>query len=404
MKVTLVDPSLFTWPYDAALAEGLRQAGNQVSIIGKALQTRPTGPASALLHETFYRHLAGANVKRLPRPVFLALKGLSHVRGLRRLQSALAKAPPDVIHFQWTPLPLVDRQFIPAFRRIAPTVLTVHDSAPFNGNPRSRLQMMGAVAIMQQFDRLVVHTEAAAKRLEAYGLPRRVIRCIAHGPLDVFEPALANKIPGERIRVLLFGRIKPYKGADVLLRAAAALPRDVLHRCQIDIVGEPHMDLTPLHDLIRDHDLAPHVRIDPRFIAESEIPGLLASADIVALPYREIDASGVLMASLAAGLPIVATRVGLFAEMLQDGKHGRLIPVDDANALAAALQSLVLDPELRLTMGANVRALRDQIPSWREIGETTTRLYRELVATGSVAATSRPLVPPQSDPSAPGEP
>jgi glycosyltransferase involved in cell wall biosynthesis len=402
MKVTLVDPSLFTWPYDAALAEGLRQAGNQVTIIGKAVLTRPPGPASALLRETFYRHLASAKAKRLPRPAFLTLKGLSHIRGMRRLQHALTKAPPDIIHFQWVPLPVVDRQFIPAFRRIAPTVLTVHDSAPFNGNPRSRLQMMGAVAIMQQFDRLVVHTEAAAKRLEAYGIDRDAIRCIAHGPLDLIEPTLTNKTPGQLIRVLLFGRIKPYKGVDVLLRAAAALPRDVLHRCQIDIVGEPHMDLTPLHDLIRDHHLAPHVRIDPRYVAESEIPGLLACADIIALPYREIDASGVLMASLAAGVPIVATKVGLFAEMLQDGKHGRLIPVDDANALAAALQSLVLDPELRVTMGANVRALRDQIPGWREIGEATTRLYRELMPAARAAA-ARTSVSKQPAPSTVGE-
>ena len=63
---------------------------------------------------------------------------------------------------------------------------------------------------------------------------------------------------------------------------------------------------------------------------------------MIVLPYREIDASGVLMTAISAGVPIVATKVGLFAELLEDGRHGRLIAVDDHQALARALDELVL--------------------------------------------------------------
>jgi glycosyltransferase involved in cell wall biosynthesis len=381
MKVALIDPSLFTWPYDAALSLGLHGVGHSVTIFGKPLLAADAGPAHGMLSQHFYRRLAQPRTRHLPRPLFLGLKGGSHIFAMRRLVRELAALRPDVIHFQWTPLPAVDRWFIPALRRIAPLVLTVHDSAPFNGAPRSALQMLGAVSILKQFDRLVVHTEAAARRLGTYGIAPERIVCIAHGPLGTLaeipaKPAAAVSGP---LRILLFGRIKPYKGSDLLLRAAAALPRELLRQCQIQIIGQPFMDLAPLEQIVRDENLGEHVQIEPRFVAESEVASILGAADIITLPYRDIDASGVLMTALTAGVPIVATRVGLFAELLEDGKHGRLIPVDDHLALARALEELIRDPQLRARMGAQVRALRDEIPDWTAIAAQTTQLYQELV-------------------------
>ena len=79
------------------------------------------------------------------------------------------------------------------------------------------------------------------------------------------------------------------------------------------------------------------------------------------------------------GVPIVATRVGLFAEILEDGKHGRVIEVDDHLGLARALEELVMNDGLRAKMGAAARQLRDDIPSWAQIAELTTQVYAELV-------------------------
>ncbi|HEY2736450.1 MAG TPA: glycosyltransferase, partial [Polyangiales bacterium] len=185
--------------------------------------------------------------------------------------------------------------------------------------------------------------------------------------------------PSARLRVLLFGRIKPYKGVDVLLRAACEMRHDALAKVSIHIVGQPFMDLAPFEATIREHGLSDHVKLEPRFIADEEVSSLLASADVITLPYREIDASGVLMTAISAGVPIVASRVGLFAELLRDGEHGRLIDVDDHVGLARALEELVLDDELRRRIGANVRALHDQIPSWDRIAELTSAMYSELI-------------------------
>jgi glycosyltransferase involved in cell wall biosynthesis len=385
MRVALIDPSLFTWPYDAELALALERGGHEVAIFGKPIDPSQAGPAYPLLRPHFYRLLDTELAKSLPRPVFLAGKGLLHVREMRRLLEALRSYRPDVIHVQWAPLAVVDRWFIGALRAIAPIVLTVHDTVPYNGNPRSYLQRLGAISIMRRFDRQVVHTQQAEQRLREYGLSPATIRRIPHGPMGVAPVLDAVELPprpaGAPLQILLFGRIKPYKGADVLVAAAAEMRRDLLAKCRIRIIGKPFMDLAPLQAAIDTADIGAYVNIEPRFVAEAEVAELLATTDIITLPYREIDASGVLMSCLSGGVPVIASRVGLFAEMLEDGKHGRLIDIDDHVGLARALEQLVADGELRARMSAEVKKLRDGIPSWSAIAETTAELYRELIGT-----------------------
>ena len=395
MKVALIDPSLFTWPYDSELALALARAGHEVRIYGKPPRAADTGPALELLEPHFYRELELPLAQRLPRPVFLGIKGLSHTVGMARLVAELRAFRPDVIHFQWAPLPAIDRLYLPVLRRIAKLVLTVHDTAPFNGAPRSVLQMAGAIKILSDFDRLVVHTEAGAERLRSYGLPGDRIRRIAHGPLEGSSVVVSRRESNadgttRPLDVLLFGRIKPYKGADVLLQAAAAMRRDLLQQTRIHIVGQPFMDLGPLHAIVHQTGIAPHVLIEPRFVSDAEVGELLGAADIVVLPYKDIDASGVLMTAISAGVPIVATRVGLFAELLEDGKHGRVIAVNDHLALARALEELVQSPELRARIGRQVRALRDTLPTWSSIAQDTANLYYELTRAPAATLPPRP--------------
>ena len=389
MRVALIDPSLFTWPYDAELALALRGAGCEVAIFGKPLPAAEAGPAYPLLREHFYRSLDSGLAKRLPRGAFLAAKGLIHIRDMTRLLDALRAFRPDVIHVQWAPLAVVDRWFVGALRAIAPIVLTVHDTVPYNGSPRSYLQRLSAVSIMGQFDRQIVHTHEAAQRLREYGLSNVTVRRIPHGPMGL-GPVLDHTVttrraPDAPIQILLFGRIKPYKGADVLIAAATAMRRELLARSRIRIIGKPFMDLTPLQAAVGAAGIGAYVSIEPRFVAEAEVADLLASTDVIALPYREIDASGVLMSCLSGGVPVIASRIGLFAEMLEDGKHGYLIDVGDHLALARALEALIEHPERRAAMSAEVKKLRDGIPSWATIAERTIELYRELTETNSQA-------------------
>ena len=84
----------------------------------------------------------------------------------------------------------------------------------------------------------------------------------------------------------------------------------------------------------------PGVRFVPRFVDDAEIPALFRRADLVVLPYREIDQSGVLFTALAFGKPLVLSDVGGFPEVAAHGA-AELVPPGDAAALHATLTTLL---------------------------------------------------------------
>lgn len=378
MKIALIDPSLFTWPYDKALADALIAQGHDVTFYTKYLSQGEQGKGTPYLKEIFYPGFEKKWMASLPRAIFLGLKGVSHFFSLIHLWLELRREKPDAIHFQWAPLPVVDSLFVDCFRKLATVVLTVHDSSPFNNNPRSKLQSMGAIEIMQKYDHLIVHTEKARDALKKYGLPEAKIKRIDHGVLGATLPEVppASEDAQKSVTILLFGHLKPYKGADILIKALGHMPADVRKKSKVRIVGKPQMETKPLFDLAKNLGVEENIQWDLRFIEEAEVGAVFAESDITAMPYREIDASGVLMVSLALGRPIVASRIGLFAEILEDGAHGYLTPLEDDKALAVALEKLIMDASLRQSMGQNVEKLGRSIPSWKDIALKTTMLYQ----------------------------
>ncbi|WP_142850462.1 glycosyltransferase [Telmatospirillum sp. J64-1] len=389
MRVAIIDPSLFTWPYDSELAAGLAANGHDVQIFGKVLG--PGETAGPRLRQLFYPRLARPWAQRLPRPAFLAAKGIGHILSMRHLVAALEEWRPDVIHMQWTPLPAVDKRFLPALRRIAPLVLTVHDSQPFNNAPVPRVQTMGMMEIIRAFEQVIVHTERARNRLVQHGVSENRITIIPHGllhdgpaPADAAEAPV--RMPDDPVEILQFGKIKPYKGVDLLIEAVARMPERARSRCRIRVVGKSYIPTEGLVARARELGVYDRFTFDFRFVEEAEMLGLFRRADLLVFPYREIDASGVLMTALSVGRPIVASRLGCFEEMLEEGRHALLVPSGDVDELAASLFRMVEDDELREYLGEGVRALRRSIPSWADIGRLTEKVYRRM---GPAEVTSR---------------
>jgi glycosyltransferase involved in cell wall biosynthesis len=387
LKIALVDPSLFTLPYDAKLADALRGLGHEVIFYGKTLP-RTEDLSMGRMRGVFYPELLSLGARSWPSAAIRVAKGAFHWRGLRRLVDEVRAEAPDVIHFQWLPLPAIDRLFLGTLRRVAPLVLTAHDSRPFNG-AALRLQKIGAIAILTKFDRVIVHTEEARVRLIADGVqPSRLAR-IAHGLLYDEEPVrVTGGAFGATVRFLLFGKLKPYKGADLLIEAFRRLPPRLRARAELQIVGKPYMDVRPL--LKAADGLEGRVRLDFRFVPDAEMNQLLAQADVFVFPYREIDVSGVLMAALRYRRPIIASRIGGFAELLVDGRHGLLVPPGDVAALADAMSRLAEEPTTRGAMGGAIADLIGAIPSWDEIARRTDELYRELLESRTGSSVPHP--------------
>jgi glycosyltransferase involved in cell wall biosynthesis len=386
MRVALIDPSLFTLPYDVALAGGLVRNGHDVTLHGRALRPEDGGLRGARLAADFYRVADGPIAGALPKPFRLGVKGLDHAWSLGRLLRRVRQSPrPDVIHFQWLALPMLDRRFLHQFRAVAPLVLTVHDTNPFNGDPSAALQARGFHRCLEAFDHLIVHTAQGWERLCRLGLSPGRISVLPHGMLLDPAPGAADAMTGT-LTFLLFGKIKPYKGADLLIEAFAALPADLRRMARIRIVGKPYMDIAPLRALAAARQVP--VTFDLGFVADEAIPALFGPGTIATFPYREIEASGVLFMALAHGRPVLASRLGSFGELLTDGVHGQLVPPNDVAALSAAMGQLIADRGFAAACSAACYQMATDVPSWDEIARQTVQCYRGVGAPADTAMAS----------------
>lgn len=384
MRVAMIDPSLFTLPYDRMLAKGLEEGGHSVALYARRPGPEDGEAEGVHIVPAFYP-VAGSPVgARLPGPLRLAVKGLDHVISMARLRRRLVRPErPDVLHFMWLPLPLVDRGFLAGLRTVAPMVLTVHDTNPFNGNASAELQRFGTHRCFGAFDRLIVHTRQGRERLLAQGVAGERITLLPHGPLGTAPPAAtaADPMLGP-LTFVLFGKMKPHKGADLLIAAFARLPEALRGAARVRVIGKPYIDLAPLRALVQEHGVADAVSLEPRFVAEAEIPDVYGPGTVAVFPYREIEASGVLTLALACGRPMIASRIGTFAEWLEDGTHGLLVPPLDVDSLSAAMAHMLRERDFAARCLHNVRRLAAALPGWQQIARETAVTYEAVQCRG----------------------
>ncbi len=151
------------------------------------------------------------------------------------------------------------------------------------------------------------------------------------------------------------------------------------------------MDIGPLRQLADELGVGRQVIWDLRFIEDAEIPVLFEQADVVVFPYKGIDQSGALMTAVHYGTPIVATRVGGFREILQDGTHAYLASPEDPIEFAHAMEKVLCDPDVASRMRKAVQSLAEETPTWDEIGQQTMKVY-EIARAGWVrGANPKPL-------------
>ena len=122
----------------------------------------------------------------------------------------------------------------------------------------------------------------------------------------------------------------------------------------------------------------PGTRFVARFVTDPELPAYFRRADLVVMPYRAIEASGVLFTALAFGRPILASAVGGSLDVGEMGA-AELVPAGDAQALRAAIVRLLADDAARERLAAGARAAAAGPYSWHAIAERTAALYRRLV-------------------------
>lgn len=206
---------------------------------------------------------------------------------------------------------------------------------------------------------LVAVSRAMAAFLTRYPAARGRIHVVPNGVNPRrFRPNIKPALPAppDTFTVGFVGNLQPWHGVCHLVEAFALLHRRCPHT-RLLVVGDGPEREALLVGLAARCPQA-EVHLTGRVAAE-QIPGLLASMDVAVAPYPKLAqfyfAPLKLCEYMAASLPVVASRIGHLAEVIEDGVNGILCPPGDAGAVAAALECLHWDPKLRTRLGQTAR-------------------------------------------------
>jgi len=385
-RVVMLDLTSRTPPYDRALGEALHNYGHDVELWASGCHTddfygMEVPRRRALLD--FAAHISILSARTTKRA-----KAVEYLVNLGWLAVYLWRVRPDVLHVQWLPLlevfPIIELGFLRLCQGWGIRVVyTVHDVLPLEGG---RAYKDTFRRVYHAADQLICHTKIARRRLvDEFGVQPSSTFLIPHGPLlqgaaeySREDARLAQSLPIDRPIVLLFGVLRPYKGVDLLIEAWEQVEKTVPEALLVIAGGGQEDYLEEIQEHIAASG-ASNIRTRLRFLPENELIQLIASADLLAYPYRRITQSGALLAGMSAGQAIVASSVGGLRETLQDGKTARLVEPNDSEELADAITHLLRNPDERDQLGNTARAVVEEQYSWRAIAKKTTQCYHQVV-------------------------
>jgi glycosyltransferase involved in cell wall biosynthesis len=247
---------------------------------------------------------------------------------------------------------------------------------------RHRLEQPGRRRALHAFDRVIAVSDSVAQRLrDEFALPESRLAIVTNGiEVDAFATAVARETAALGARacaptLLVTGRLHAEKGIAVLLRAMtllAARPRAP----RLLIAGEGR-DRPALERLAAAR--LPRERVVfEGFVASDALPRLLAEAHLYIFPSTCDEGLPLaLLEAMAAGLPIVASRVAGVTDAVRDRREALLVPSGDAPALAAAIDALLDDPAQAQALGrAAQERCRREFSAQRMRRELTLELTR----------------------------
>ncbi len=226
-------------------------------------------------------------------------------------------------------------------------------------------------------DCVVCNSRAAADALLEQGMPSKKVAVIGNG---LAAEAFADTVPAfprraGSFRVGMIARMStPAKNHRTLIRAAARLSTQ-LRNLEIVLVGDGPLRLE-LEREVETLNISDRVS----FVGERrDIPAILASLDVTVLPSSSESLSNAILESMAAGIPVIANRVGGNGELIAEDK-GMLVPCEDPEALEGALWQMAANDPLRRALGRNARRFAQENFTVEQMRKKHEELYNELLA------------------------
>ena len=303
------------------------------------------------------------------------------------LIDALAESDADVIHAHSHRYGHVLQAAAVADRCRIPLVVSLHYHPADRREPPwkrglLRVQDVGFGMTAYRVARALVVQTGREGRLAAEFAPSRKLRVIPPGiDLASWSHPEEDRTDGLELPpeyFLFVGRVAPNKGLPQLIDALVTLDGGTAR--PLLIMGRDWGERAAIEERARARGVADRVRFLDHVADPAQYRGIIRRARALVLP-SEWEAFGlVLLDAMAAGTPIVATAVGGVPDVLDEGRAGRLVPYDDSPALAAALRSVLEDPD---TTRRLVRTATDRVLGfdWAESVARHRALYREVLGT-----------------------
>ena len=267
-------------------------------------------------------------------------------------------------------------------------VYTAHNVLP---HERTRIDFYLYKLVYLVVNEIIVHSESIKNKLiYTFKISHKKINVIHHGNFDIYLPQKDISKSEARIKlnlienddiILFFGYIREYKGLDILLKAFS-IATQKNPRLKLIIAGSPaSLELKEKYtQMIESHNFKGRIICEFSFIPSENIAIYFKASDLVVLPYREIDHSGIVHLSYSFARPILATNVGDFSEIIEENKTGFLVEKDDYENFARVILTAFYDKKLLSKMGLYAKELSNTKFSWNVIGKMTANLYHKILS------------------------
>jgi phosphatidylinositol alpha-mannosyltransferase len=378
VKVGIVVP--FSWSFWGAVVEhaelqaaALEDLGHEVRLI---MGNDPPGQFTRALHPRVGRHGSPpANVLPVGRSVIVPANGsLPNIvlspRAYFRIRRALERERFDVLHLHEPMTPAICTAALVLAR--TPLVATFHASGDL-GWMRLGGPLWGFLA--DRIDHRIAVSERARLSQERW-LPGEY-EVIPNGVLVPDEAPAGDR----EHRIVFAGRQEPRKGLQVLLRAWPEIRSRTGMR--LTIAGADPLAVRLLLSRLRVRDDGLDV---VGFLSQEELTGTLLESKALVAPSLGQESFGmVLTRAFACSLPVVASDIPGYREVLQPAASVAIRP-DDPGALADAVESLVADEPRRRAMGEAARALAVESYSWSGIASRLVEIYEDVTNRSQIRA------------------
>ncbi|MBQ9187655.1 MAG: glycosyltransferase family 4 protein [Prevotella sp.] len=291
---------------------------------------------------------------------------LANLMAVFRLVRFLQHKSIDIIHLTWPPRYGV----FWLYRLHRRMILTMHDPLP-HSSQTGHLNLLHRWMAIKLIPRFILLNEVQRNEfISRYRLqPSQVLS--SHLSIYTHLIDTPTVLPKAKDYVLFIGSINTHKGVDVLCQAMQQV-HNTYPQLKLVVAGSGriYFDIQPYIN-------AGFLELHNRYLNDSELKGFIEQSLFVVCPYIDATQSGVVMSAFALAKPVIVTCVGGLPEMVEEGRHGLLVPPKDPEALAKAI-IILTDKRKAEAMQHYIRAdFHSGERSWESIAEGIIAIYHE---------------------------